>query len=226
MNNLVTPRTLAERIIRLEERGNQPSDSELDIREVVAIIVDVASKLLKINIYQERNGTVSKSIPSHYIHTFRKVPVKIKTNANDTLNFITIPARYASLPYNAGVRNIIPNTGKFYKNKPMIPLNQGDEFILGELIGSMQKQWVYSLQGEEAFFQKMCGKTLCESGIEYVDVVLVTILGEISLDTPLNVPPELHHDIILGSLELLGPSYGMKPKKDKINDNNPDAITS
>lgn len=106
----------------------------------------------------------------------------------------------------------------------MIPINQGEDFMFGDILGNMQKKWVYFLQGDEAYFQKKCGKTLCESGIQYVDVTMVTIIGDISMDTPLNVPPELHHDIVLGTLELLGSTYGIKQVKDKVNDNNPDEV--
>lgn len=226
MENQVTPRKLAQRIIRLDERGNQSRDSELDDREVVDIIMDVANKLLKINMFQERQGNLNKSVPAHYIHTFRKVPLKIKTSTTiaDSVNFITLPAKYASLPHNAGVRFIYPDTDNFYKNEPMIPINQGECFMFEGLLGNMQKKWVYSLEGDEVYFKKRCGKTLCEAGIQYVNVVLVTIIGDISMDTPLNVPPELHLDIIEGSLALLGSTYGIKQVKDKINDNNPDEV--
>ncbi len=224
MNSLVTPRILAQRIIRLSKRGNQSRDSELEEKEVLAIIVDISSKLLKANIFTERQGSLSRTVPSHYIHTFRKVPVKIKTNGG--VNFITLPAKYASLPYNAGVRFIFPSTDDPFKNKPMIPVQSGEIHILEPVLGKMQKQWVYFVEGDEVFYEKRCDKTLCEFDIKFVDVTLIVILGDISPDTPLNVPPELHHDIVLGALDLLGPTYGLQQHKDKINDNNPDALTT
>ena len=38
------------------------------------------------------------------------------------------------------------------------------------------------------------------------------------------MPPELHHDIVIQTIELLGPTYGLKQNNDKINDNNPDTL--
>ena len=222
MSNLVTPRILAQRIIRLGERGEQPRDSQLEEREVIDIIIDAAYKLVEPRMYRERGEENTKAVDSHYLFTFLRQPVKIRTS--DGRNFLEIPAEYASLPWNAGVQSIRPNTENEFVNIAMIPVNSGDLDIYKDIIGSMQKQWVFEVEGNKAFFRKRCRATLCEEKILYVDITLVTLLGEIAPDKPLQVPREVHFDIVQLALELLGPTYGLKQEKDKINDNNPDTL--
>jgi hypothetical protein len=94
--------------------------------------------------------------------------------------------------------------------------------VLGDILGSMQKQWVYEVQGTKAYFHKRCGKTLCESGIKKVSATLVVTIPDLAPDTPFPAPPETHADIITAVVERLS----MIPVKDQVNDNNPNTMTS
>jgi hypothetical protein len=214
----ITPRFIAQQIIRLAEVGDQSRDSELTEREVIELVINSATKLLKQEMYMLRQSPDGlKTIPAHLLHTFRKVPVKKLTV--DGINFIELPGDYASLPMNEGVRRITPNTTNPYEKKAMIPVQHEELDVLGDIVGSMQNQWVFFVEGNKAYFYKKCGKTLCESGIEYLDVTLVSV-GEIYEDEPLNAPPEIRLDIITNVLDILQVTYGISDVKDAINDNN------
>lgn len=219
---IVTPKIIARRVIRLTSRGNRTRDSQLHINDVIPLVVDVANKLLKAEIYNTRNNEFTKAPAAHYVQTFRRVPVKELTASG--LNFIDLPSKYASLPYNEGVQSIRPNTDDEYKNRAMIPVMSGDLDVLGSIVGSMQKQWVYEVEGQKAFFKKICDQTLCEAKIFYVDVKLVVIIGDIGPNEPLNAPPEMHQDIISEVLATIANTFGIKQKKDTINDNDPDTL--
>lgn len=214
----VTPRYLAQQIIRLVERGDQSRDSQITEREVMALIVNVATKLLKQEMYALRQSPDGyKTIPSHLIKTYKKVPVKKLISTG--VNYIDIPGDYASLPMNEGVRRIAPKTDNPFENsRGMIPVQHEEMDIIGNIIGSMQNQWVYFIEGSKAYFYKKCDKTLCESGINYVSVSLVSV--SIDEDEPLQAPPELRYDIITSVLDLLQATYGISDVKDMVNDDN------
>lgn len=219
----VTPLYLAQQIIRLVESGDQSRDSQLTEREVVPLVVNVANKVLKAEMYrmrQDDNG--SKTMAGHFVRTFRNVPVKELVKGGE--NFIDLPADYAMLPYNEGVRRIAPYApdNALISNKAMIPVQHEEMDILGDIIGNMQKQFIYYVEGDKAYFYKRCGKSLCEEGIKYVSVSLVVVLGDVDENTPLQAPPELRIDIITGVLDILQATYGIDQVKDSVNDNNPD----
>lgn len=219
----VTPRYLAQQIIRLAETGNQSRDSQLTERDVLPLVVNIANKVLKEEMYRMRqDDDGSKTMASHFVQTFRKVPVKKLNKGN--VNFIELPGDYALLPYNEGVRRIAPYTpdNPLIGDKAMIPVQHEELDIIGPIVGSMQKQWVYYVEGNKAYFYKRCGKTLCEEDIEYVSVTLVVVLGDIDDDSPLKMPPELRIDIITGVLDILQVTYGINQVKDSVNDNNQD----
>lgn len=214
----ITPRFIAQQIIRLAEVGDQSRDSELTEREVIELVINSATKLLKEEMFRLRQSPDGlKTIPAHLLNTFRKVPVK-KLNV-DGDNFIELPGDYSSLPLNEGVRRIAPNSTNPHEKKAMIPVQHEEMDLLGDIVGSMQHQWVYYVEGSRAYFYKKCNKTLCESNINYVDVTLVSV-GEIYEDEPLNAPPEIRLDIITNVLDILQVTYGISEVKDSINDNN------
>jgi hypothetical protein len=213
----VTPRYIAQQIIRLAERGDQSRDSQLTERDVLPLVIDVATKLMKQEMYSLRQSPEGyKTIPSHLIKTYKKVPVKKLISTG--VNYIDLPGDYASLPMNEGVRRIAPKTDNPFENKAMIPVQHEEMDIIGNILGSMQNQWVYFVEGDKAYFYKKCDKTLCESGIKYVSVSLVSV----SLDEneSFQAPPELRIDIITNVLELLRVTYGISDVKDMVNDNN------
>lgn len=225
MADIVNPKQLAQRIIRLSNRGNDTRDSQLHVKDVIPLVIDAANELLKADVYNTRNTEAGKGVSSHYIQTFRDIPVKklTATKANSQ-NFIDLPSRYASLPNGEGVLSIKPSTGNIYVDKAMIPAQSNEMEILGPIVGSVQKQWVYEVENQKVYFFPKCGKTLCESDIQYVTAKLVVILGDISPNTPLQVPPEMIGGIITRVLEIIAGTYGIKSTKDNINDNNPDTL--
>lgn len=213
----VTPRYIAQQIIRLADKGDQSRDSELTERDVLPLVVNVATKLMKEEMYALRQSPEGfKTIPAHLIKTYKKVPVKKLISTG--VNYIDLPGDYASLPMNEGVRRIAPKTDNVFENKAMIPVQHEEMDVLSNLLGSMQNQWVYFVEGGKAYFYKKCDKTLCESGINYVSVTLVSV--SIDENEPFQAPPELRFDIITNVLELLRVTYGISDVKDMVNDNN------
>ena len=144
----ITPRFIAQQIIRLAEVGDQSRDSELTEREVIELVINSATKLLKQEMYALRQSPDGlKTIPAHLIRTFRKVPVKKLTVGGD--NFVELPGDYASLPLNEGVRRIAPNTDNPYEKKAMIPVQHEELDVLGDIVGIMQNQWTFFVEGDK-----------------------------------------------------------------------------
>lgn len=221
MNN-ITPRYIAQQIIRLVEAGDQSRDSQLTERDVLPLIKQTSSRLLRDEIYRLRQDPEGeKTIPSQFIKTFRKIPVKKRTF--DGVNYIDLPGDYAGLPNNEGVRRIAPETSNPYQNKAMIPVQHEQMDVYEGILGSMQKQWVYFIEGDKAIFYKRCGKTLCESDIKYVTTSLVHVSADVDDDMPLSLPSELQIDMIKSILDVLQVTYGLSEVKDMLNDNNADA---
>jgi hypothetical protein len=224
MSNLVTPRKLAERIIRLASKGNQPNDSQIDEREVIDIIIDKSNAIAKREFLLARNEGIR--VPdTHYIYTYRGIPVQVMDDFAKT-NFVQIPTKYASLPYGAGVQVIWPETeNEEINDDEFIPIMPGYEQVYKEIIkNSVQKQFAYMVEGDKAFFRKRCGETLCDRDILYVKMRIVVILGDLLPDDPLQVPPEFHDEIVTETLRLLAGSYEIPAVKDKTTDNNPDIV--
>jgi len=217
---LTTPRILAQRVIRLMSKGDKPRDYSYDERDIIPIVIDIANRLAKASYFQLKDVELTKAVDSHYIQVYNGIDVKI--NKVTGQNYIDLPAPYVSLPYNSGVQRIAPLTDSPAKNKAMIPVQSSEMDILGDLLGNMQKQFVYEIQGTKAFFQKRCGKTLCEAGLKKVSVTLVVSISDLAPDTPFPAPPDTHDQIINEAIQMLS----LNVLKDKINDDNPNTLTS
>jgi hypothetical protein len=218
--NITTAKKLAQRVIRIMSQGDKTRDYSFDEREVIEVIVDVANRLLKLEYYQTKDQEITKAVSSHFIQTYNGVDVKINTVTGQ--NYIDLPAPYINLPYNMGVQRIAPLTDSPAQNKAMIVVQANEMDILGDILGSMQKQWVYEVQGTKAFFHKRCGKTLCDADIKKVSVTLVVSIPDLAPDTPFPAPPDTHEQIITESIQLLS----VVQYKDKINDDNPNTVAS
>lgn len=218
--NLTTPRKLAQRVIRLMSRGDKPRDYSYDERDVMPIVIDVANRIVKAEYFQFKDQELTKAVDSHYVQTYNDVDVKI--NKVTGQNYVDLPAPYVNLPYNSGVQRIAPLTDSAAKNKAMIPVQASEMDVLGDIIGNMQKQWVYELQGTKAFFHKRCKKTLCEAEIKKVSITLVVSISDLAPDTPFPAPPDTHQQIITEAMQILA----LTQVKDKINDDNPNTVAS
>jgi hypothetical protein len=212
--SLTTPRILAQRILRLRNQGDIPRDYKIKEGDIIPLVIDAANRHAKANHYQMRGQDVSKAVDSHYVQTYNDVDVKINNVTGQ--NYIDLPSSYVSLPNNAGVQRIAPLTDKTYLNKAMIPIQASEMDIFESVLGSMQKQWVYEIQGSKAFFHKRCGNTLCESEIKKVSVTLVVSIGDLHPDAPFPAPSDTHDTIIREVLELIS----LQIPRDEINDNN------
>lgn len=216
--SLTTPKILAQRVIRLISKGDKSRDYPYDERDVMPIIIDVANRIVKVDYFQMKDAELTKATDSHYVQSYNDIDVKI--NKVTGQNYIDLPAPYVNLPYNSGVQRIAPLTDSAYINKAMIPVQSSEMDVLGDIIGSMQKQWVYELQGSKAFFHKRCGKTLCESEILKVSATLVVSIGDLAPDTPFPAPADMHSQIIQEAIQLLS----LQVHKDKLNDDNPNRV--
>jgi hypothetical protein len=218
--NITTARKLAQRAIRIMSRGDKTRDYSFDEREVIDAIVDAANRIVKVEYYQTKDQEITKAVDSHYIQTYNNVDVKINNVTGQ--NYINLPAPYVNLPFNMGVQRIAPLTDTPSRNKAMIVVQANEMDILGDILGGMQKQWVYEVQGTKAFFHKRCGKTLCEDEINKVSVTLVVAIGDLLPDTPFPAPPDTHDQIIMDAIQMLS----VAQLKDKINDDNPNTLAS
>lgn len=218
--SLTTPRILAQRIIRLMSKGDKTRDFSFDERDIIPIIIDIANRVVKVDYFQFKDQELTKAVDSHYIQTYHNIDVKVNTVTGQ--NFIDVPAPYVNLPYNSGVQRVAPLTDSAYKNRAMIPVQASEMDIFGDILGDMQKQWVYEVQGNRIYFHKRCGNTLCEEDIKKVSVTLVVSIGNISADAPFPAPPDTHEQIIRETIELLS----LNIIKDKINDDNPNSVES
>ena len=73
MNN-ITPRYIAQQIIRLVEAGDQSRDSQLTERDVLPLIKQTSSRLLRDEIYRLRQDPEGeRTIPSQFIKTFKNI---------------------------------------------------------------------------------------------------------------------------------------------------------
>ena len=217
---LTTPRTLAQRVKRLISKGDESRDFAYDDRDIIPIIIDVANAIIKRDFFQFRDQELTKASDSHYVQTYNNVDVKI--NKVTGKNFIEHLATYVYLQGNMGVQRIAPLTDNVFSRKGMIPINANEMDIFEPILGEMQNQWVYEVQGDKALFHKKCGKTLCEAGILKVSVTEVVSIPGLEADTPFPAPPENHIEIVEEARRILLNN----PPKDLKNDNSPNRVDS
>ena len=218
--SITTPRILAQRVIRLMSKGDKSRDYSYDERDIIPIIIDVANRIVKVDYFKFKDLELTKAVDSHFVQTYNNVDVKINTVTGQ--NYIDLPAPYVSLPYNSGVQRIAPMTDSPFLNRAMIPVQASEMDVIGDIVGNMQKQWVYEIQGNKAFFHKRCNKTLCESDIDKVSVTLVVSIGDLNPNTPFPAPPDTHEQIVSEVIQLLS----LNAIKDKLNDDNPNNVVS
>lgn len=213
---ITTVKTLAQQVIEAYNRGAQSRDSTLDIREVMRVVRDSASYVMKGEWYAGKKLGMSH-IGSHFV---AKLPAKVQKDEQGNC-YADIPCAYIALPNDMGVLRVKPKTGKENVDVEMIPIPNGTwDIYRGLAAGSLEGQWGYEIERDRVRFTRKRKKTLLEENIKDVTMYLVTMEpSSVADDDPFPMSPDTRQMILERAMQHFGIQES-RPQ-DVINDNTP-----
>ena len=190
---------LAEQVIILASGGDQSRDSELESEDIILLCKQVASNIIRNEMYAEM-VKLNDNLPGfQYLWTTTEVATKIKTGVYT----ITLPSIPFNLPNDRGIHAVFPDDN--LDNPIMYVPYAAQSFVKDALVGEL----AYSVERDTLRVFNVCGP------LKNVTLQLVMVSpDDQGKDDPVFIPPEFQQMIVQEVFEII---MG-RPPMDVVND--------
>ena len=215
-----TVKSLTERILRVMNLGDVPSDSRFSLRDLDYMVRDSLGKQILASWFAMRNANEGKDITDSFISTIQmQVQVDQRSPANC---FVDLLFDWVDLPDEGGIQSVRPAVqGTLPDLSAFIPTPARYlDIYKGLPAGALEGQFGWSLRGKRIYFSRRAGQALIDYGVDSVEVDAVTTSAiALGQEKPLPIPPNVAWAIVVEVSQFFAPLN--QQQKDMLNDANP-----
>lgn len=213
-----TIKSLSERILRIINLGDVPSETRFTLRDVDYMVRDNLGKQILGSWFAARNTNEAKDISDSFLSTIT-IQVQVYTGGD---NYVDLNFDWVDLPDEGGIQSVRPAIlGTLPDLSAFIPTPaRFADIYKGLPAGALEGQIGWSQRGKKIFFSTKNGQSLIALGVLSVDVDAVTT-SQVALgqDKPLPIPPNMAYAIVMEVAQFFMPLT--QAQKDMLNDFNP-----
>lgn len=206
---ILTKAILAQQVIRRVSGGDQSSDSSLDRREVIKMLVEVLNRKVKENFFESYKFG-DPGIDGQYIGRFGNIAVTKDPDTNEY--YSTLPSSYVALPNGRGIIQI----SSMKNQRDVFVINKsGGKGIFSNLpAGNLEGRIGVYPESNKLWYDKDMSK----SGNVLVKLVVAgpDSIGE---NDPLPIDTSAAESVVKEVIMF----FQEQAPQDKINNNNPNA---
>jgi hypothetical protein len=215
-----TIKSLTERILRVINLGDVPSDSRFSLRDLEYMVRDALGKQILGVWYEMRKAGEGKDISDSFISTIK---MDVQADSRNPINcYVDLLFDWVEFPDEGGIQSVRPAIqGTLPDLSAFIPTPaRFNDIYRGLPAGALEGQIGWSLRGKQIIFSRRANQTLIELGVTSVEVDAVTT-SEVALgqEKPLPIPPNVAFAICMEVAQFFMPLT--QQQKDMLNDANP-----
>ena len=213
-----TIKSLSERILRVINLGDVPSETRFTMRDVDYMVRDSLGRQILASWFAARNSGEGKDISDSFISTINRT---VRADSKQ-VNYVDLDFDWVDLPDESGIQYVRPGVqGTLPDLSAFIPTpSRFADLYKGLPAGALEGQVGWSQRGKRISFSKRSGRSLIEMGVLSVDIDAVST-SEIALgqEKVLPIPPNIAYTIIMEVAQFFMPLT--QAQKDMLFDMNP-----
>jgi hypothetical protein len=203
---MVTKRLLAEQVINLLNKGIVNKDSNITIRQAMAVVGEVRNRLIKQELWDRYANFGSFDVPESVLSEYT-----VETEYNEERDFwyLTLPVGVLSLNHDLGIYNVSTACDNAY---PFIKLPSSFKSLYRDLPSS-------SLEGRKGYIAR--GRELRLQGVSEclkIDLVLVVDGVDLSPSEDFKFIAERQNELIAMSVDILKYQVGIQDTNENNNE--------